>query len=92
MQQDSDRLVSCSTSVEVSYAANTVSDVGIITPPCNSGLAYTGTEYENNLRQKALTVHYLLWDIFTEIFEPQLGLWIGNDCNPFRHLDTVSFL
>jgi hypothetical protein len=40
-------------------------------------------------RQEALDLHHMLWDIFTTIFEPQLGLWIGNHCNPMKTLDTA---
>lgn len=31
----------------------------------------------------------MLWDIFTTLFEPQLGIWIGNECNPFKKIDTA---
>jgi hypothetical protein len=40
-------------------------------------------------REQALRLHHALWDIFTSLFEPQLGLWIGNECNPFKRLNTV---
>jgi hypothetical protein len=40
-------------------------------------------------REQALALHHVLWGIFTELFEPQLGLWIGNDCNPFQRMVTA---
>lgn len=58
--------------------------------PSNSNLYDSSFESVASWRQRALTLHHLLWDIFTRIFEPQLGLWIGNDCNPFKRIDTVS--
>ena len=56
-----------------------------------AGLLYTGTSPEVNInrRYQALTLHHVLWDIFTTLFEPQLGIWIGNDCNPLKRLATV---
>ena len=41
-------------------------------------------------REQALRLHHTLWETFTTLFEPQLGLWIGNDCNPFKRITTVS--
>ncbi|KAB5585770.1 hypothetical protein GE09DRAFT_37712 [Coniochaeta sp. 2T2.1] len=48
----------------------------------------TSPEVNINRRFKALTLHHVLWDIFTTLFEPQLGIWIGNDCNPLKRLAT----
>lgn len=49
----------------------------------------TSPDVNINRRYKALTLHHVLWDIFTTLFEPQLGIWIGNDCNPLTRLATV---
>lgn len=38
---------------------------------------------------RATSLHDALWQIFTTLFEPQLGLWIGNDCNPFKRMTTA---
>jgi hypothetical protein len=40
--------------------------------------------------QLALTLHHILWDIFTGLFETQVGIWIGSECCPFKHTLTVS--
>ena len=57
--------------------------------PYSKNYSFSSNEDINSRRHQALTLHHVLWDIFTSLFEPQLGLWIGNDCNPFKRLTTV---
>ncbi|KAH8801422.1 hypothetical protein F5884DRAFT_514072 [Xylogone sp. PMI_703] len=57
-------------------------------PPQNTSVQITVLK-QDRLWQQALTLHHVLWDIFTSLFEPQLGLWTGNDCNPFKRLTTA---
>ncbi|OHE90788.1 hypothetical protein CORC01_13928 [Colletotrichum orchidophilum] len=47
------------------------------------------TPCQTEHREQALRLHHALWDIFTSLFEPRLGLWIGNECNPFKRLTTT---
>ena len=39
--------------------------------------------------QQALTLHNLLWNIFTTLLEPRIGLWIGGGGCPFISSSTV---
>jgi hypothetical protein len=41
------------------------------------------------MKMQAITLHDMLMDIFTTLFEPQLGLWIGNNCNPVKRRNTI---
>lgn len=40
--------------------------------------------------QQALLLHETLWNIFTSLLEPRIGLWIGGSCCPFQSTKTVS--
>ncbi|OBT67854.1 hypothetical protein VE03_02576 [Pseudogymnoascus sp. 23342-1-I1] len=77
--------------------ANTSCEVAVISEeqvwqesvPHSNNYLSSSNEDISSRRQQALTLHHVLWDIFTSLFEPQLGLWIGNDCNPFKRLTTA---
>lgn len=42
--------------------------------------------------RQALTLHDMLWDIFTGIMEPQLVVWTGIECCPFKRSFNVSVI
>lgn len=39
--------------------------------------------------QQAGRLHSLLWNVFTAVLEPRIGLWIGGGC-PFKTINPVS--
>ncbi|KAI9692885.1 MAG: hypothetical protein M1822_004879 [Bathelium mastoideum] len=41
------------------------------------------------LEQQALRLHQMLWDIFANRFETQVGIWIGSACCPFKSTYTA---
>ncbi|CEL09733.1 hypothetical protein ASPCAL12863 [Aspergillus calidoustus] len=49
-------------------------------------LCHESRLYQNH---EALALHHYLWDAYTALFEPQFGLWMGNDCCPFKHFPTA---
>lgn len=53
---------------------------------------YFQAQYCITKAQQALQLHQILWNIFTALLEPRIGLWIGGSCCPFRSSKTVSLL
>ncbi|KAH8807868.1 hypothetical protein F5884DRAFT_790344 [Xylogone sp. PMI_703] len=59
-------------------------------PPPLPDAAVVSTREDHFARaQLALTLHHMLWDIFTDLFETQAGIWIGNECCPIKQTLTV---
>lgn len=50
-----------------------------------------GREDHMARKQLALTLHHILWGIFNDHFETQVGIWIGSECCPFKHTLTVCY-
>jgi hypothetical protein len=40
--------------------------------------------------QQALQLHQILWNVFTTLLEPRIGLWIGGSGCPFVQSSTVG--
>ncbi|KAE9369824.1 hypothetical protein N431DRAFT_485641 [Stipitochalara longipes BDJ] len=55
-----------------------------LAPLFGDGAVDLTTEDSVSRRGQALTLHYMLWDIFTGIMEPQLLIWAGSECCPFK--------
>lgn len=64
---------------------------GYETPPHPPDVPIVLAAEDNCAREHlALTLHHILWDIFTGLFETQVGIWIGSECCPFKHTLTVG--
>jgi hypothetical protein len=64
---------------------------GYETPPPRPDASIALAAEDNCAREHlALTLHHILWDIFTGLFETQVGIWIGSECCPFKQTLTVS--
>ena len=50
----------------------------------------TGTQHSITRAQQALQLHQILWNIFSTLLEPRIGLWIGGSCCPFTTSARVS--
>lgn len=59
-------------------------------PPRPDASIVFATEDNFAREQLALTLHHILWDNFTGLFETQVGIWIGSECCPFKHTLTVG--
>jgi hypothetical protein len=59
-------------------------------PPTGYSAAEFVTEHNLSRQHQALTLHHMLWDIYAGILEPQLVIWTGSECCPFKQTFTVS--
>ena len=59
-------------------------------PPLPDASAVFVSEDDIARKQLSLTLHHMLWDIFSGLFETQVGIWIGSECCPFKHTLTVG--
>ena len=60
------------------------------TPADPSIFALSETQHRVTRSQQALLLHETLWNIFTTLLEPRIGLWIGGSCCPFQSTKTVG--
>ncbi|KAF2235563.1 hypothetical protein EV356DRAFT_531726 [Viridothelium virens] len=54
-----------------------------------SKLLATKEEDSLALQQQAMRLHQMLWDVFVNRFETQVGIWIGSACCPFKSTYTA---
>ena len=52
--------------------------------------SFSGTQHSITKAQQALQLHQILWNIFTTLLEPRIGLWIGGSGCPFTTSARVS--
>ena len=57
---------------------------------CSQTTSLSSTTNSLARSQQALRLHGLLWNVFTTLLEPRIGLWIGGAGCPFLTTSTVS--
>lgn len=60
------------------------------TPSLFGQESFSGTQHSITRAQQALQLHQILWNNFTTLLEPRIGLWIGGSCCPFTTSARVS--
>lgn len=60
-----------------------------LSPFASLSLPHLDCENVARRRDQAVTLHYMLWDIFVSVWDRRSSLWLSTSCNPFLETSIV---